>query len=195
MANDDVVGYLKIILQVSTVLILLVVIMMNSHPLVTAASCHCVGNFPSMKAVAQTLDCIPNLNGTCFGEEVKCLRNSLLQPLFNKVIGNWDDINTFFTPELDQVRATYSNSSLTPCPWEYVAENDSNRYPQYIHNVSCPPCNCANHYSMTGLQSCECRAVKYNVPILERITEQQWRISNKIVNVACVPHFILDNGQ
>lgn len=184
------------ILQVTTVLMLSMVVM-NYQPLVTTASCcNCVGKTSVIDSkVAQMLDCIPNLYRTCLGEEVKCLRSSLLQPHFTNVIGNWDDINTFFTPQLNQIRATYLNSSLTPCPWEYVAEHDINRYPQYIHNVNCLQYNCENHYSMTDLVSCECKPVKYNTTVLERTAEQQWKTTNLTVNVACIPRFISDRGQ
>ena len=160
--------------------------MMNYHPLVTTASCcNCVRKTAVINSkVAQMLDCIPNLHETCLGEEVKCLRSSLLQPQFTSVNGNWDTMHTFFTPQIDQVRATYSNSSLTPCPWKYVEEHDVNRYPQYIHHVHCLQNVCEN------LESCECRPVKYNATVLERTPEQQWRTTNLTINVTCVPHFI-----
>ena len=111
------------------------------------------------------------------------------QHFCNLATNNWDDTNTFFSPEFDQIRATYKSNDITPCPWQYTAEHDFNRYPQYVQNVSCLQSSCHN---IPGIL-CECREVGYTVPILKRTQcgtdKQEWMTANIIVNVACVPRF------
>ena len=152
----------------------------------------CASHIPPQ--IAPLLDCVPKLNGTCLGEEVKCLRNNILnQPDLSNLRGNWDSSISFFNPYLARVNATYQNSSRTPCPWKYEAQYDANRYPRYIHNVVChSPNDC---YDNTGhmIASCSCQEVKYTMPIMRRTkcdsNGQQWQSDYATVNVACIPRF------
>ena len=144
--------------------------------------------------IAPSLDCVPHLNGTCLGEEVKCLRSNLLnQPQLSNLTGIWDTSDTFFNPEINIIRITYHNESHTPCPWTYVAEQDINRYPQYIQTVTCSSSTCYNSEGVKEGGLCACTEVNYTMPILRRIKcnsdGQQWEITSTIVNVACVPRF------
>lgn len=116
---------------------------------------------------------------------------------FSNVISYWDDIYTFFTPDLATVSATYQNRSHTPCPWTYVLDHDFNRHPQYIYQAHCDPSNnylCQNT-DQAEWSECTCQHVEYNIPVRKRINcdsttgEQHWVISNEIVYGACVPRF------
>lgn len=162
---------------------------MNCQLSVTA---RCANHIPAK--IAPLLDCVPKLNGTCLGEEVKCLRSNVLnQPNLSNLTGTWDDSNTFFSPDLARVNATYQSKSYTPCPWKYEEQYDTNRYPRYIHSVSChSPQHC---YDTEGhvIGSCTCQEVKYTMPIMLRTKcssdGQDWEMKYTAVNVACVPRF------
>lgn len=114
------------------------------------------------------------------------------QKFSNLATNDWDDTNTFFSPKFDQIRATYKSNDTTPCPWQYIAEHDFNRYPQYLQNVSCLQSSCTRH-NIPGT-SCECREVGYTVTILNRTQcetgKQEWMTADITVNVACVPRLI-----
>ena len=159
-----------------------------------AVSTTCASQIPAN--IAPLLDCVPQLNGTCLGEEVMCLRSNLLnQPQLSNLTGTWDSRDTFFNPQLAKVRTTYLNKTHTPCPWIYVAEQDINRYPRYIQSVRCSSSACYNSEGTEG-RLCACKPVKYTMPILRRTKcnsdGQQWEIVSTIVNVACVPYFLND---
>jgi len=121
------------------------------------------------------------------------------QQFIDLTANGWDDTNTFFgSQELDKTRNTYKSGDKTPCPWRYIAEHDFNRYPQYLQNVSCLQTSCT-HHNTPG--TCECREVGYTVQILKRTQcvdsmgnsstgQQEWKATNIIVNVACVPRLI-----
>ena len=161
-----------------------------------SSSCTCASHISAN--IAPLLDCVPHLNGTCLGEEVKCLRSNLLNQLqLINLTGTWDNRDTFFNPQLAIVRNTYQNKSHTPCPWTYVVERDINRYPQYIQNVKCSSFACYNSEGV-GHEggSCACTEVKYNIPILQRTKcdsdGEHWEVDSAIVHVACVPHLYND---
>ena len=158
----------------------MITLAISCQPLVTA--CSCTSRIPA--DIASFLDCIPNEDGSCLGEEVKCLRR-LRQPQLSNLTGSWDSPNSFFNQQLDVVSNTYHNKSHTSCPWSYQVEENSNRYPRYIHNVKCSTMRC---YSSDGrVTECGCVAVKYTMPILKRTDAQKWKIASTEVNVACVP--------
>lgn len=172
--------------QVTTILVFSVVAMMNYQLTAT-----CSSYIPAK--VAPILECIPNLQTTCLGEEVKCLRNQHSDLQLSRLTGTWDNRDTFFIPELARANATYQNRRYTPCPWRYEEQYNVNRYPRYIHNVNCHSPIC---YDNTGhgmsLDKCTCKEVKYTMPTLWNVTcnsGQCSRINSTIVNVACVPHF------
>lgn len=159
-----------------------------------SASCTCASHIPAN--IAPLLDCVPHLNATCLGEEVKCLRSNLVNRLqLSNLTGTWDNPDTFFNPQLAKVRHTYQNKSHTPCPWTYEAEQDTNRFPQYIQNVMCSSTTCYNSAGVEG-GACACVRVKYNMPILRRTKcnseGQHWEVDSAIVHVACVPRFFND---
>lgn len=116
---------------------------------------------------------------------------------FDSVTSNWDNVNTFFTPQLDQVTAIYKNHTYNPCPWTYEVDHDFNRYPQYIHHARCHPSNDNNvcYHSDQLSSNCICQQVNYTIPILTRTkcdhstAEQHWTIDEAIVYGACVPRF------
>ena len=178
-----------LILQVTTILVLSLIAIMSHRVSVRA---RCTNNIPPH--IAPLLDCVPKLDGTCLGEEVKCLRNNVLnEPQLSNLTGSWDGSLTFFNQYLDKINATYQSSDHTPCPWKYVEQYDANRYPRYIHNVSChSPQHCHDN---TGhmIASCICQEVKYTMPVLRRTkcdnNKQNWEINYETVNVACIPRF------
>lgn len=171
----------QIVLQVTTVIILSMATVM-SYQLLPVTALLCAHTIPSN--LAPLLDCVPKLSGTCLGEEVKCLRSNSLEPQLNNLTGSWDDSNDFFNQDLDSIRTTYKSDENTPCPWTYVAQHDSNRYPQYIYNVRC---------NSTRQGSYTCKPIYYTMPILMRVRcdsvtgEQQWQLNSTLVSVACVP--------
>ena len=159
---------------------------------VMSASCTCAAHIPHN--IAPLLDCVPHLNGTCLGEEVKCLRSNLVNQLqLSNLTGTWDNQNSFFNPQLAKVKETYQNKSHTPCPWRYVVKQDTNRYPQYVQDVSCNSSTCYNSEGAEGAGSCNCTEVKYNLRILRRTKcnsdGEHWEVASAAVNVACVPRF------
>jgi len=159
-----------------------VIVAINCELLVSA--CNCTRGVPAN--IASLLDCIPNVDGSCLGEEVKCLRK-LRQPQLSNRTGSWDSPDSFFNQRIDVVSNTYRYKSHTPCPWSYQLEESSNRYPRYIHNVNCS----TMCYSSDGsVAACVCVAVKYTMPILERTDGQKWKIASTEVNVACIPRFV-----
>ena len=114
---------------------------------------------------------------------------------FNSVISNWDSMDTFFTPQLAQVSATYQNHTYTPCPWTYIVDHNFNRYPQYLYHARCDPSNNYKCYHGDKLSQCSCQQVNYTIPILTRTrcddstAEQHWTVDQAIVYGACVPRF------
>ena len=123
-------------------------------------------------------------------------RNAQQQLEFNSINSNWDNLYTFFTPQLDQASAIYQNHTYTPCPWTYTVDHDFNRYPQYLYHARCDPSNKYKCYHSNQLSSrCSCQQVNYTIPTLTRTKcdsstgEQHWTIDEAIVYGACVPRF------
>ena len=186
----NIVNLINAHLQVTTILVILSVIAITSRQVLVRA--RCTNQIPAQ--LTPLLDCVNKLDGTCLGEEVKCLRNNVLnQPQLNNLTGSWDGSLTFFNQYLDKINATYQSVTHTPCPWKYEEQYDDNRYPRYVHNVSChSPQHC---YDNTGckIASCRCQEIAYTMPTLRRINSnsagQHWEVKYTTVNVACVPRF------